>query len=280
MTSKHHKPKARSGILLIPFVCLAAAIGLLYAKPHITGRLSHALTVPVLKGDGPEQGIMVHYHERPPYYVTGPLGVYGLCADPVKKAFFSADIPLKWVKTPAARQLDVLKYDGKNNAVIGWFKNPSREKFAVFSPYIYQDRPTIALARADNPGLKSGLPLAETVKNTDLVLLRKQGYSYGEFIDDMIAAYNPKQEITTAENIGMLKIIHAGLADYFFISEEEARELIRTSGLLQDQFACIRFADVPGGNKRYLLFGRKTDQDIIERINIAIRQHRDFQNER
>lgn len=279
MTSKSHNPEARSGILLIPVVCLAAALCLLYAKPLVSGRLVHSLPGPVLKGNGPEQGVTVHYHERPPYYVTGPLGVYGLCVDPVKKAFLVAGVPVKWVKTPAARQLDILKYDGKNNAAIGWFKNPSREKFAVFSPYIFQDKPTIALARADNPGMQSGSPLAETVKNNSLVLLRKQGYSYGKFIDDIIAAYKPKQEITTAENIGMLNIIHAGLADYFFISEEEAVELVRTSGLLPDQFAFIRFADVPRGNKRYLLFGRKTDQDILEKVNTAIQQHRNFQNE-
>lgn len=279
MTSEHHKSSVGSRILLIPFVCLAAAIGLLYAKPYISGRPGDSVTLPILKGDGPEQGITVHYHERPPYYVTGPLGVYGLCVDPVKKAFLSANIPVKWVKTPAARQLDVLKYDGRNNAVIGWFKNAAREKFAVFSASIYQERPAIALARADNPDMQSGRPLAETVKNTDLVLLRKHGYSYGKFIDDMIAAYNPEQDMTTAENIGMLKIIHAALADYFFIAEEEAVELIRTSGLLPDQFAFIRFADVPEGNKRYLLFSRNIDPDIIEKIDSAIRPHRDFRHE-
>ncbi|MFO7913886.1 MAG: hypothetical protein R6V15_17160 [Desulfotignum sp.] len=280
MTHKKLEFQLKSGILLIPVLCLVAAVLMLYAKPYISGGIQHTLTVPVLKGGGSEKAVTIHYHERPPYYVTGPLGVYGLCVDPVKKAFLGADIPIKWVKTPAARQLDVLKHDGKNNGIIGWFKNPSREKFAVFSPYIYQDRPTIALARADNPHILSGRPLTETVKNTDLVLLRKKGYSYGKFIDDMIAAYNPKQEITTAENIGMMKIIHTGLADYFFISEEEARELIRTSGLLPDDFACIRFTDVPGGNKRYLLFSRSTDQQIIEKINTGIREHRNTQDEK
>jgi polar amino acid transport system substrate-binding protein len=264
------KMKKRSRTLLVPIVCLVAAIALLYAKPYISGRIQHPFTVPVLKGDGPEQIITIHYHERPPYYVTGPLGVYGLCVDPVKKAFLAADIPVKWVKTPAVRQLDILQYDGKNNCIIGWFKNPAREKYAVYSHYIYQDKPTIALARADNHRMVSGRPLEETVKNPDLVLLQKQGYSYGQFVDDMIAAYHPKQQIITAENIGMLKSIHAGLADYFFIAEEEARELIRTSGLPADDFTSVRFSDVPMGNKRYLLFSRKTDQTYIEKINAAI----------
>ncbi|MFN2356348.1 MAG: hypothetical protein ABR534_01245 [Desulfotignum sp.] len=166
--------KKQSSTFLVPVVCLFAAIALLYAKPYTSGRIQHPLTVPVLKGDGPEQGITIHYHARPPYYVTGPLGVYGLCVDPVKKAFLAADIPVTWVKTPAVRQLEVLQYDGKNTGIIGWFKNPEREKIAVYSHYIYQDKPTIALTRADNQRMVSGRSLEETVKKPDLVLLQNR----------------------------------------------------------------------------------------------------------
>jgi FixJ family two-component response regulator len=44
-------------------------------------------------------------------------------------------------------------------------------------------------------------------------------------------------------NIGMLKIIHAGLADYFFISEEEAREL---AGQLTALYPKIRLLFMSG----------------------------------
>jgi hypothetical protein len=107
-----------------------------------------------------------------------------------------------------------------------------------------------------------------------VTFLRKQGYSYGRYIDDMILKYAPRHEITTAENIGMLKILHDGLADYFFISEEEAVELIHTSGLLAETFQFIRFPDVPEGNNRYLLFSRSTDRRIIDRVDEAVVQVR------
>ncbi len=267
------KMKIKNNLLLslIPFLCLISAIALLYAKPHILKHVYHPLDIPVLEGKAallPE--ITIHYHERPPYYVTGPLGVYGLCCDPVKKAFDAAGIPFKWVKTPAGRQLDILKFNGKNECIIGWFKNPDREKFAVFSHYIYQDKPTIALARADNHRILPDRPLEETLKNPGLILLKKHGYSYGEYVDDLISRLAPVQEVTTAENTGMLNIIHGGQADYFFISEEEAVELVRTSGLLPEDFKFVRFADMPMGNKRYLMFSRKVDTDIIDRINEAI----------
>ena len=265
------KPKTGSGAWVIPVLCLIAAVVLIYVKPILAGRLFHFPgAMPVLSESRSESVITVMYHERPPYYVTGPLGIYGLCVDPVKKAFSAAGIGVDWIKVPAARQMEMLRTNSPGICALGWFKTPEREKFAVYSHAIYQDTSMVALARADNPHLVSGRPLARTLENREVTFLRKDGYSYGRYIDDMILKYAPPQEITTAENIGMLKILHHGLADYFFISEEEAVELIRTSGLLAETFQFIRFPDVPEGNKRYLLFSRSTDKDIIDRVDAAI----------
>ncbi|MFO7989178.1 MAG: substrate-binding periplasmic protein [Thermodesulfobacteriota bacterium] len=275
MTLRWLNSKTRSRPLMIPALCLVLAVALLYVKPFLAGRIFHyPVSMPVLSESRPDTDITILYHERPPYYVTGPLGIYGLCVDPVKKAFSAADIGVEWVKMPAARQLEMLKSNAKNICAIGWFKNPERKKFAVYSHAIYQDKPMIALARSDNLRLISQRSLAQTLENEAVTLLRKDGYSYGQYIDDMILKHGPRQEITTAENIGMLKILHDGLADYFFISEEEAAELIHTSGLLADTFQFIRFTDVPAGNKRYLLFSKSTDKRIVDRVDAAIIQVR------
>jgi uncharacterized protein (TIGR02285 family) len=243
----------------------------MYLKPILADRIFHfSGTMPVLSESRSDSVITVLYHERPPYYITGPLGIYGLCVDPVKKAFSAAGIGIEWVRVPAARQMEMLRANVPDICAVGWFKTPEREKFAVYSHAIYQDTSMIALARADNPHLVSGRPLARTLENRNVTFLRKDGYSYGRYIDDMILKHAPRQEITTAENIGMLKILHDGLADYFFISEEEAAELIHTSGLLADTFQFIRFPDVPEGNKRYLLFSRSTDKRIVDRVDAAI----------
>lgn len=247
----------------------------MYVKPFLVGRMFHyPVSVPILSESRSGSVLTVLYHERPPYYVTGPLGIYGLCVDPVKKAFSTAGIIAEWVKVPAARQLDMLKPNTPDICAIGWFRNPEREKIAVYSHAIYQDRPMIALARADNRGLVSHRLLAQTFENQALMFLRKDGYSYGPYIDDMILEHGPRWVITTAENVGMLKLIYEGLADYFFISEEEAIELIQTSGLPADAFRFIRFSDMPAGNKRYLLFSRSTDKALVDKVNAAIRQDR------
>ncbi len=273
MISRGSKKKNGAGGWQVSAICLCLAVAMLYVKPFLADRMfHHPASMPVLSERGSRPEITMLYHERPPYYVTGPLGIYGLCVDPVKKAFSAAEISVKWVKMPAARQMDMLKFNVPNTCAVGWFKTPDREKFALYSRAIYQDTSMVVLARADNPHLVSGLPLARTLENRELTFLRKDGYSYGPYIDVMLEAHVPRQVMTTAENIGMLKNIHEGLADYFFISEEEARELIHTSGLLTETFQLIRFPDVPAGNRRYLLFSRSTDKNLVDRVDAAIIQ--------
>ncbi len=274
MTLKEMEPKTGPGAWKIPVFCLCLAVALLYAKPFLADRIFHPDPMPVISDTRSDSDITILYHERPPYYVTGPLGIYGLCVDPVKKALLAADVSADWVKMPAARQLDMVRFKVKNTCAIGWFKNPEREKYAVYSSAIYRDKPMIALARADNPRLVSGRHLAQTLGDPEVILLRKDGYSYGRFIDEMILKHDPRQKMTAAENIGMLKLVYDGLADYFFISEEEAIELVHTSGLLTENFKLVRFSDMPGGNQRYLLFSKTTDKAIIDRVNAAIIEQR------
>ncbi len=255
----------------VPFLCLGIAVALLFGRGFIPDGGVSPIPLAVEK---PADGVItIHYHERPPYYLTGPLGVYGLCADPVKQAFDRAKIPFRWEKTPAKRQLDILKENRSRACLIGWFKNLEREKFARYSHPIYQDKSFIALGRADNPQLISNGALDATLLNSGLVLLRKNGYSYGKLLDTMILKLGPRQKMTSAENIGMLKIIHSGGADYFFISEEEAMQLILTSGLLKTDFKTIRFSNMPGGNKRYLLFSKQVENQVIDQINSAIKYY-------
>lgn len=263
----------RFSVALIPGMCLVAAVAVLFGRSFIAGDIPQPSTTDSTIVQPAEDVITLHYHERPPYYITGPLGVYGLCADPAKLAFKKAKIPIRWEKTPASRQLGILKANRGRDCLLGWFKNSEREAFARYSMHIYVDRPTIALALADNGKIISGRPLADTLLSADLTLLRKKGYSYGPYIDAMISKLLPRQDMTDAENVGMLKMIHSRRADYFFISEEESHVLTATSGLPHNDFKFVRFMDMPSGNKRYLLFSKKVSVEQVVRIDDAIQKY-------
>jgi len=234
--------------ILIPGVCLAVAAALLFGRDYIFRTPPAPPVYRTVLPAAADDVITLHYHERAPYYVEAEGKVTGLCADPAALAFETAGIPFRWRKTPAKRQLDVLKENRGRDCILGWFKNLEREAFAKFTLPIYQDQPAIAIARADNSAIASGRLLENIFSNPKLILLRKDGYSYGRFVDEKIAQLNPAQVVTAAENIGMLKMIHTGRADYFLIGEEEADGLFGLSGIPEADFKYIRFANMPPGN--------------------------------
>lgn len=215
--------------------------------------------------------IVVHYHERKPYYETRSDGVHGLCADPLKLVFEKAGVSFRWEKTPPKRQLEILKHNPGRNCLLGWFKTPKREKIAKYSLYIYQDKPAIAIARSDNDKISSGCSLKDILSNQNLVLLRKDGYSYGNYLDEQIGKLKPAEEITSTDNLGMLQMIQVGRADYFFIAQEEAEVLMAVSGAPTKDLKYIRFTDMPKGNRRYIIFSPLIDDEILSRINTAIK---------
>jgi polar amino acid transport system substrate-binding protein len=210
---------------------------------------------------------IVHYHERRPYYFSDDKGVQGLCVDPLKQALDKAGIPFKWAHTPSKRQLEIIKQNKGRDCVLGWFKTPEREVFAKYSRAIYQDLPAIALARADNPNIHSPMRVEDVLSNNNLVLLKKDGYSYGAFLDNQIASLVPRHKITSANNNKMLEMIRIGRADYFFIAKEEADILIGALDIPKDTFQYIHFSNMPSGNKRYVLFSHQVEDALIEKIN-------------
>lgn len=217
--------------------------------------------------------IVVYYHERRPYYVTTPNQVHGLIADRVNWLFKDAGLNYVWRKTPAKRQLEMIRNNEQRSCAVGWYKTPERDAFGNFTLPIYIDTPTMAIARADNDQIRSDEPLGRTLSNRRLRLLRKDGYSYGRFIDDGIKRHAPREAVTTAENMSMIKMIHTHRADYFFISKEEAEDLILCSGLPEEDFKTVYFSDMPPGNKRYLICSRKVEEMTLLRLNRAIENY-------
>lgn len=256
----------RSVLTLLASVVLAAC-----SNPSVTPAVT-----PIPATAALDNIITVHYNERPPYLVTTDSGVTGLTGDPVTIAFEKSNTPFRWEQTPTKRQIYILQQNSGQDCVVAWFKNAERETFAKFTLPIYQDMPQIALARADNEKIASSGTIDDVFSNPLLNLLVKDGYSYGEFLDQKIGTFQPNRLVTTNENSGMLKMIHARHADYMLIAPEEAQGLIETSAFDPQDFKTIRFTDIPAGENRYILCSMQVDDAVIERLNEAIRQYVGF----
>ncbi|GFK95782.1 hypothetical protein NNJEOMEG_03650 [Fundidesulfovibrio magnetotacticus] len=215
--------------------------------------------------------VLVLYNERPPYLITGPDGrVRGLTADPAEAALTAANIPHKWVLTPARRQLAMLEQNPGRVCLVGWFRNPEREKIGRFTAPLYKDRPVAALARTHDRRFRQGMSVREALGDPTLLLLMKDSYSYGKELDALIAASAVRIEKTAAENVAMARMIRAGRAGYMFIAPEEAEELLRGEEFRDGGLTLVTFGDAPEGEERHLLCSGQVSAEEIRRIDEAL----------
>ena len=212
----------------------------------------------------------LYYNERPPYLVTGAQAdkVAGLTADPAAKAVESAGFVPRWTPMPTTRQLVTLREGQAPACAVGWFKNPERELSFKFTKPIYRDKPTVAIVRSDFEARSS--KLAEVFQQPGLRVLVKDKYSYGPWIDSLLARARPQTVSTTEENVQMVRMIAGRRADVMFSSQEEAQYLLTQSSVVASAVKVLRFDDVPQGEKRYLMCSRSVPDETIQRLDKAI----------
>ncbi len=229
----------------------------------------------LLFGSAPLQAaepIELYWFERPPYMAGRPASeeVVGLTATPAAQAFRAAGIPFRWVSLPTVRQLVTLTDSSHPACAVGWFRNAEREHQFKFSAPIYRDRPTVALARVD---YVAAATLAATLRQPGTSVLIKDGFSYGPVVGQLLDQYRPERVMTSAENLAMANMVAAQRASLMFAAEEEAIYLLEQAereARLAYPLKIVRFADLPPGERRYLLCSKATPDELIERLNKAI----------
>lgn len=216
-----------------------------------------------------QDSIDLYYNERPPYAVTGADGeVHGLTATPAARALQAAGVGFRWVQLPSSRQLAAIRDSRRPECGIGWFRNAEREGFARFSRPLYQDRPTVALAHAGF--MPRGPRLADVLESREVVVLVKDTFSYGPYVDGLLVQHKPTTITTTVENAQMVQMVARHRVDFMFAAEEEAAVLLQQAGNDAKSLKIVRFTDVPPGEKRYLMCSRSVSPELIERVNAAL----------
>lgn len=215
--------------------------------------------------------VALHYNERPPYLVGKDGQLTGLTGSPAVAAFKAAGVTYTLQASSSARQLALIKENKGADCGIGWFKNEEREGFGKFTKPIYQDKPQIAMTAAKNAKVKDGAAVESILGDKSITLLVKQGYSYGKTLDAMIAKLQPKSTAVTVENVQMLQMIQAERADYMFVAPEEADGLVAAAGISAAEFRKANFSNAPNGENRYILCSKGVSDEIIGKLNSAIK---------
>jgi polar amino acid transport system substrate-binding protein len=216
------------------------------------------------------QTLTLHYQERAPYSTTQTDGsVAGLTATPAAQALQQAGLAFAWARTPSQRQLALIQEGEGLHCGVGWFRNPERIALGKFSKALYRDRPFGALARNDSH-LRSGLRGDEALALAGEVLLVKEGYSYGQVLDRLMAQRTPPPTKTSVETAQMVRMLLAGRASWMIVAPEESLVLRQEMGVAGAGLRSVAFADMPAGEARHLYCSRAVPDVWLERIDQAL----------
>jgi len=215
--------------------------------------------------------LTVLYFDRPPYYLTLGGRPGGFLVDLTSRILIDAGVPHEFQEMPPKRILEALRSPKGSFCSIGWFKTLERERFAVFSHPIYQDRPFVAVflkhGRVRPPAVDS---LKALCSRADLVLGVNAAFSYGQAVDAILdKAASPPLNVNVSQE-QLMRMLAAQRFDYMLANPEEIGALTALAGLKEADLEVVRLDDVPRGNLRYLMFSKDTPAETIRRVNAAI----------
>ncbi|MCX9154943.1 transporter substrate-binding domain-containing protein [Niveibacterium sp. 24ML] len=217
-----------------------------------------------------EPTLVLHYNERPPYNISGGMGiVYGLTATPAAAALNAAGVPFRWELTPLARQFKLIEISAGLDCAVGLFRNPERERLGKFSAPLYRDRGMVGIARAEL-GLPERVRIEDLMRDRSKRLMLKRGLTYGSRVAELVKALQPAAEWVTIESEQMVRMLKAQRADWMLATEEEASYLIARAGLGPADVTVLRFTDLSQSEPRHLYCSRAVPDAMLERINAAI----------
>lgn len=216
-------------------------------------------------GQGRE--LTVYFNDRPPLYIV--KGESGFLVEIAKLILNEAKIPYKFVDMPSNRIQENLKTGTEFSTGIGWFKNADRETWAQFSKPIYQDKPQVALVNRAKAGALGASVSLEGLLKSGLVLMKKDGYSFGAAIDEKVGSSGVKISSTTVEIPQLVKLVGLGRGDFTVLGIEEASYILKNDPEIKD-VVIVPLSDPPVGNFRYFMMSRAIDKATVDRINAAI----------
>lgn len=225
-----------------------------------------------LAGIASAEPLVVSYIEKPPYYYTENNEAKGFLIKKAQQIFTQAGITPQFISRPAKRALLEVELNLQAGCSIGWFKSPERVAFAKFSSPIHQD-PAMAVLTTQEmaPELRKHATLRDLTLAPRLRLGVVSGFSYGPYIDLLIRDMKTNIEHNSSTPVFSLKKLAINRIDYTIIDGQEFDYLSQQADLDTKRFTTLNFIDIPQGNLRYLICSKKVDDDVIKRLNQAIK---------
>ena len=211
----------------------------------------------------------LYYYERPPFSATAPDGtVQGLVIAPTRAALERIGMAYVFQSTSVNRIFELVRDEHGTACSPGWYWTEERARFAKFTKAIYRDKPIIGITRK-TLHVPVGTRLADLLA-AGTTLTVTHGFSYGQYIDGLIAHADPNQLIPIPTGgPRMIDMVLTGHTDLALTSEEDA-SAYASQGIGGPDYPIVHFPDVPMGESRRIMCARGVPDDVIERLNQAI----------
>ena len=208
--------------------------------------------------------LKVYTFNRPPLYIVKNNTFSGILVEKTRKILDKAGVSYKFIAMPPARILKTLRRE-RNACSIGWFKTKEREKLFIYSKPICSQSDYFVVAARKN--LNSNF--SKIIKSPLFSIALVNGFSYGEEIDNMLKNSKIRKfYIPNPDAKKLLLLVKSKRVDFAILSQEEAQFHLKQDGFKND-IKLIPFKKKTT-IKRYIIFSKKTDRRIIEKINRAI----------
>lgn len=215
-----------------------------------------------------ETPLQLYFNERPPYMTSVGSEVHGVVADVVNRVLQHAAIHYQWRQWPTNRHLLMLEHSQECGCAVGWFQLPERLPFAQFSRPLYRDGATVAVVRADFQE-PAKAEFRYWLQQPGLRVLTKQRYSYGPYLDQLLASSSAQRLTSTEETADMLQHVLLNKADLIFLAADEANWQL-THRFADQPLRVVQFTDAPAPQTRHLMCNYAVPAPLLQRINAEL----------
>jgi hypothetical protein len=220
-----------------------------------------------------DDAIRMLFRDKPPYSYIEAGVEKGFLLERTRAILSSAGVSARFEQMPPKRLFAEIEANQSAACSFGWYKIPAREVFARFSLPIHQDRPHAVLAnKAAAPRLATLGSLQEIARRPEFSLAVADGVSYGPELDALIKGFAGRVDRAVIPPLQVAQKVAAGRADFMFIDQDDLDYLKETDRAFDALgLASVPLRDAPAGLKRYILCNHQVPQEILARIDAAIR---------
>lgn len=192
--------------------------------------------------------------------------------DEIQQLFASAGVETEVVTLPARRIIWQMQNEPRQHCSVGWIRTAPRDDFAHFSlpirPPLYLE---VVTSRRALSQVSRYATLRELMAAPGLRLGLSEGFSYGEELDQRIAAMGDTVQPNGQAPINQLRLLASNRFDYTLSDPYDFRWAMSHPSYAHRELVSLVFPDMPPGRPRHLMCSRSVPAATLERIDQAIR---------